>query len=102
MSTDIESELGLSPSLTPSEILGLFIDACGDSPDTEALVQKTTVVCVPTDASRPPHMSHPVRRSTREHKIPAYVPGMLVGNAAKIDLRSTRQVPNWATSKSDS
>lgn len=96
MSTDIESELGLSPSLTPSEILDLFIDACGDSPDTGALVQKTTVVCVPTDAS------HPVRRSTREHKIPAYVPGMLVGNAAKIDLRSTRQVPNWATSKSDS
>jgi hypothetical protein len=62
----------------------------------EPLIQKTTVVCAPPDAS------HPVRRSTREHKVPAYVPGMLVGNAAKIDLRSTRQVPNWATSKSDS
>ena len=94
--TTMESELGLSPSLTSSEIVDLFIDACG----VEYIInpvreQKSGIVKCAPDAP------HSLRRSARPHKTPDHAPGVLVGSEAKIDLRATRQVPNWAVSKAE-
>lgn len=86
----LENELGLSSSMTLSEIIDLFIDVCGEEHITNLV---DVVHCNSVSASQF------FRRSARPQTT-TYMTGILVGRVAKIDLRATRQVPNWATSKS--